>query len=296
MIKNNTTILSDQDNDTLSEHLIEYDIGEVSLTCLKDYQKKYIYKFLHIYNQTNGIRGNKLITYLNGLRQTNGENVFSYKRFASLSKLYRTYGILAIIPQWGKNYSTKNIKEEWLSLFTERYLKMGSPDALTCWVEMVAHILRNEKNVQFNDIPTLNKFIEKFNETYPDKASKYLHRIRKIKGNNILNNTSVLGTLKKDDSVDLFQLKCSHFYNLDIDPLLTNRLLPHEWLYVFEWLNILLLTIDMDDEELKIFCDNFTKKNNFKFLSLKTVIEKRKTFKVLIECFSQAVHNTLRHK
>jgi hypothetical protein len=277
----------------LSVYQQMFNLSGLNVNDLKEYQKNYVYKFLWIYNQTFNLKGNELRKYLNKLRKTYGKKVWSYPQFARLVKLFKKYGILAIIPHWGKNLEIVDVSDNLFEVFAAKHLQTGGADSLTCWLETLQSVLSKDSTIGFNDFPSLNSFLHKLKKVNPDKILQYLENRSSYNSRNE-SDIAKLSRLKKDNSVDLFQKDCLTHYNIDIDPFVITRLSSYEWLYVFEWMNLLLGTIEMNTAELDCFCKNFKSRNNFKFLTSEMIIEKRKTFKLLIECKLQSIHNVFR--
>lgn len=262
-------------------------IGNLKLNDLPEWQKNYVCRFLFIYSQAKTLKGEKLKNHLNAMRSVYGKKIWSFQQYMRLSSLYEKYGILAIVPHWGKNNRCVNVKNEWFSIFTEMVFSTGAPDVFTCWIETYKQVLNNE-NINFNQFASFKSFLSKLKNHYSASTISHLEIMNRKQTRA---DTNKLTPINKNNSIDLLQLRCKHLYNIDFDPIIIGRLSPFEWLYIFEWLNILSGTAGMNETELEYFCINFNSKENTKFLDKDVIIEKRKNFKMLIECFLQSIIN-----
>jgi len=134
-----------------------------------DWAKKQAQKYLDVINASRGLKGRKLIKFIENWNKKNPDRKTSYQSLQRAKKTLYTKGKCALLSKYGKAKGKTTVKDEHFLMFQELYLSVLKPSVKEC-VEEVKEYFGIGKDDPF---PSPISFLRRLKNEIPQEQIDY---------------------------------------------------------------------------------------------------------------------------
>lgn len=175
-----SVLLSSLPERVQNRHLLRKELTETqenNYVNSPDWVRKRADKYLLLINNTDGLKGEMLKTFIRQWNKNNPELQTSYSRLLAARSIFEESGVNGLISAYGKNEDKTNLRTTWFNHFKKLYLVEGAPSVNSCWLMTLGHFKQTE-DLDINNFPSSQTFYRKLLKEVP-KQSIYLARFGK---------------------------------------------------------------------------------------------------------------------
>ncbi|MEI7475803.1 MAG: transposase domain-containing protein [bacterium] len=146
-----------------------------------EWAKRQSEKYITILQQSDGLKGKELRSFVNQWNEVNPEFKTSYSAVNDARIKYKLGGISALLANYGKTAGNSKIEDKYFEYFKNLYLLEGAPSVFSCWHSTLGYAMR-EDGVLKECFPKHLSFKRRLEREIP-KQSIYLARYGEAKWN-----------------------------------------------------------------------------------------------------------------
>lgn len=156
--------------DRLGDAPEEFDM----LGALCDWERRYVMRFLLLYELTKALRGNQLKLFLEAHKERHGEG-WSYSNWQKLKGEYEKAGrsISAIRPKWGKTLARTIVGDEDQKIYNDAYLTGRQLSSVEAWKEALGAAALRNPDLDVSKYPSHMAFYRRLRREVPETVIAY---------------------------------------------------------------------------------------------------------------------------
>jgi len=125
-------------------------------------------KYITIINQTEFLKGQQLVDFINEWNLAYPELATSYPSIIKMRRRYDTFGLSGLLSRKGQDSRT-SVADVYYEYFKTLYLKEGSPSLRTCWELTLGYAIRVHRAKKEN-FPSLFAFKRRIEKEIPTQS------------------------------------------------------------------------------------------------------------------------------